>query len=122
MLPRTIDPLERLLVEQNTEPMSPRHLAHEGHDKHVVIHCKVTFLIDRGEFELVRGDLVVPCLDRNTQLQSLNLQVLHKASDPCRDCTEVMVLELLVLRSLVSHQCTPRKQEVGPGGVESFID
>ena len=87
-----------------------------------MVDCQVTFFEDRSQLELVGGNLVVTCLDRNTQFQSLDFKILHECGYTWRYCTEVMVFQLLVLRSFMSHQCTACKQQVGTCGVKSFID
>ena len=78
-------------------------------------------LEDRCQFELVGGNLVMTCLAGNAQLQSLYLQLTHKGGYPLRDGTEVMVIHLLVLCRIVTHQRATRQQQVGTGSIEALV-
>ena len=62
-----------------------------------MVNGKVALLEYRSKLELVRSNLVVSCLYRDSELQCLDFKILHEGSNSCRDCTEVVVLKLLVL-------------------------
>ena len=97
------------------------HFSHKRHDKHVMVYCQVTFFEYRSKFKLVRCYLIVTCLDRNTQFQSLNFQIFHESSHTGRDSTEIMVFQLLVFRCLVSHQSTTRQKQVWTCCIQTFV-
>ena len=61
-------------------------------------------------------------LDRNSQFECLNLQILHKGLHAVGDGAEVVVVHLLVLGTLVTHQGASRHQQVGAGRVEPLVN
>ena len=121
VLARAVYSLEGLFVEQDTESVRTRHFPHQRHDKHVMVDSQIAFLEDGSQLELVRGHLIVAGLYRDAQFKRLDFQVLHEGCHACRDGSEVVVLELLVFRSLVSHKRPAGKQQVGAGGIQSFV-
>ena len=74
---------------------------------------KVSLLVYRCKLKLVWCHLVMAGLERNTELERLVLKVLHKGNYSRWYSTEVVVVELLILRRLVTHQCTTCLYKVG---------
>ena len=122
MFTRTIDAFERFFVQQYDESVLTGNLGHEVHDHLVLIICKICFSVDRSEFELVRGDFVVPCLDRDAKAVTCYLKIPHEGSDSGRNGTKIMVIKLLVFGRIMAHQGTSCNHQVGSGGIEGFID
>ena len=122
VLARAVDALEGLLVEQHAELVAARNLVHDGHQQLVVVVGKVDLLVDRSQLELIGSHLVVARLDRNAQLQALILEVLHEGHHTRRNRTEIVVLQLLVLGRLVTHERTPREHQVGTCGPETLVN
>ena len=58
----------------------------------------------------------------NTQFESMYLYVAHIILHTCRDRTEVMVVHLLILGTVVSHQRATRHHKVGTSGIECFVN
>ena len=83
---------------------------------------EVHLLIDRSQLELIGCHLVMACLDGNAELQRLALQVLHKLDYAVGNCAEIVVLQLLVFGTLVTHQRTTRQHQVGTGSPQTLID
>ena len=98
------------------------YTTHQRHQQHVVIDGQVAFLIDGSQLELVGSNLVVTGLDRNAQLQSPYLQILHEGRHTLGDGSKVMVFQLLVLAGFMSQQGTSGQQQVGTCCIKSFID
>jgi len=121
VLARAVHALEGLLMEQDTEAVAACHLPHERHDEHVVVDGKVALLVDGRQLELVGGDLVVACLQGNAQFECLDLQVLHESGHTRGDGTEVVVLQLLVLRRFMPHERAACQQQVRTGGIQPFV-
>ena len=121
MLARAVDAFEGLFVQQDTETVLAADFTHQCHDQQVVVVGEVAFLEDRGQLELVRGHFVMTGFQWDTQFEGLHFQLFHKFHDAGGDGTEVMVLELLVFAALMAHQRTSAEQQVGAGGVESFV-
>ena len=65
-------------MQQYSEAVITCHLAHQSHDEHIVVYCKVTFLEDRSQLELVGSYFVVAGLDRDSEFQRFDFQLLHK--------------------------------------------
>ena len=87
-----------------------------------MVDGEVTLLEDRRQLKLVGSHLVVARLAGDGQLECLDLQILHKGLYTVRDGAEIMVVHLLVLGTLVAHQRTTRHQQVGTGGIKSFVN
>ena len=122
VLARTVDAVERLLVEQHLEAVLVGHALHERHEQHVVVHGEVGLLEDRSALKLVGGHLVVACLYRYAKFESLDLEVLHEGLHALRDGAEIVVVHLLVLGALVAHERASGEDEVGTRGVEVLVD
>ena len=88
------------------------HVAHERHQNHVVIDSQVALLVDGSQLELSRSHLVVACLDGDAQFYGTDFQILHELHDTLGDATEIVVFQLLVLGSLMSHERTACEQQV----------
>ena len=91
-------------MQQYAEAVLACNFLHQRHQHHVVVNSEVGLFEDRCQLELVGGYLVVTCLTRNAQLQGLNLQVAHESSNALRDGAKVVVVHLLVLSGVVTHQ------------------
>ena len=122
VLARAVDAVEGLLVQQHAESVVAGNLLHQRHEQHVMVDSQVALLEDGCQLKLVGSHLVVACLDGNGQLQGLNLQVLHESLYAVGNGAEVVVVHLLVLGTLVTHQRATRHQQVGTGRVESLVD
>ena len=108
VLAGTIDSLEWLFMQEDTETMLAGNVSHQCHDQQVMIVGQVTFFEDRSQFELVRSHFVVASLQRNTQFERFDFQFLHELKNARRNRTEVVIFQLLVLRAFMSHQSTSR--------------
>ena len=121
MLTTAVDAVEGFFVEQYAETMLAGHLLHQTHQQHVVVNSQVALLEDRSQLKLVGCHLVVTGLHGDSQLQRLYLKILHKGLHTIGDSTKVVVVHLLVLRTLVSHQRTTRHQQVRTCRVETLV-
>ena len=121
VLARSVDPLEGFFVQQHAELVTAGDLVHNGHQQLVVVVGQVGLLVNRSQLELTGSHLVVARLDRNSQLQALVFEVLHKGHHTRRNRPEIVVFQLLVLGRLVSHERTPREHQVGTHGPEALV-
>src|SRR5574344_2507759 len=87
-----------------------------------MVNSEVGLLKDRSKLKLVWCYLVMTCLAWNSQFESLNLKIFHEGLYTVRDGSEVMVVHLLVLGRVMSHECTSCQNEVRSGSVESFVN
>ena len=62
------------------------------------------------------------CFAGDAEFESLDFEVAHEFCDAFGDGAKVVVLHLLVLGGIVSHEGTSGQQEVGACGIESLID
>ena len=85
VLSRAVDARIRLLVEQHPEAVPARNLLHERHEQHVMVYRKVALLVYRSKLKLVRSHLVVAGLDRDSEFQRFDFQLLHKGCHTRRD-------------------------------------
>ena len=103
MLAGTVHTVERLFMENDFQMMLFSYLLHDDHKHHVLVYGLYSLTEFRRTFELVRCNLVMAGLKQNSELICLSLKVLHEGTHLRRDGTEVMVLELLVLRRCMSY-------------------
>ena len=104
MFTRTVHPLVGFLVQQHPEIMTTSHLFHGGHQQLIMIDSQIRLFKNRGTFELIRGHLVMAGLDRDSQAMTLVFQFFHEGRNPCRDGTEILILQLLILRGRMAHE------------------
>ena len=121
MLARTIDAGKRLFVEQYTETMLASHFLHKTHEEHIVVHSEVGVLENWRQLKLVWSHLVVTGLARDAEFQSLNLKVLHKCLHSVGNRAEIVVVHLLVLGRVVTHEGASCEEQVGTSRIETFI-
>ena len=82
---------------------------------------QITFFEDRSQLELVWSHFVVTGFYRDTQFESLNFEVFHKGSYAGRDSTEIVIFQLLVLGTVMSHQRTSCHEQVRACGIQTFV-
>ena len=87
--------------------MTTCHFFHGGHQQLVMIDGQIRLFENRGTLELIRGHLV--------------FQFFHESRNPCRDGTEILILQLLILRGRMPHQRTTTQFQIGTGIVQSLI-
>ena len=122
MLARTVDAGKRFFVKQTTESMFTGNPAHQRHQQHIMVNGQVAFLKNRGQFKLIGSHLVMARLTRDSQFQSLNLQVTHKGGYPFRYGTKIMVIHLLIFGRFVTHERAACHHKVGTYSKEVFIN
>ncbi|CCZ14622.1 unknown [Prevotella sp. CAG:487] len=86
-----------------------------------MVYRKVALLVYRSKFKLVWRHLVVAGLARNAKLKSLHFEVFHESLDTFRNGSEVVVVHLLVLCGVVTHERASGKQQVGTCGIKTFV-
>ena len=121
VLTRTVDACEWLLVKEHAETVLMGHTLHQTHQEHVMVNGKIALLEDRRQLKLVRSHLIMAGLTRNTEFESLYFQIFHECLHALRNSSEIVVVHLLVLRRVVSHQRTSGKHQVRAGRIETFI-
>ena len=122
VLARSVDTLERLLVEKNLELVLVRNLGEDIHSQQVVVNSKGCLLEDRGTLELLRSDLIVAGLDWDTKTEELEFSLRHGGHDLGGNTSKVVVVHLLMLRRQVTDQGTTSVLQVGTKRVERAID
>ena len=58
---------------------------------------------------------------RYAQFEGLYFEVFHKGLHAFRNSSEVVVVHLLVLGRVVSHQRSPSEHQVGTGKIEALV-
>ena len=121
VLTGTVDACKWLLMEKYAETVMASHLLHQAHQEHVVVNGKVGLLEDRCQLKLVWCHLVMAGLARNTELESLDFQILHKCLNTLWDGAEVVVVHLLVLGRIVTHQGAACQHQVRTCSIQALI-
>ena len=121
VLAGTVDASEWLLVKQHTETVLVSHTLHQTHQEHVVIYCKIALLIDRSQLKLIRSHLVMAGLARDAEFECLDFKILHESLHTLWDGSEIMVVHLLVLGRIVTHQGASGEHQVWASRIEALI-
>ena len=108
-----------LLFTVKPAPVQTRN--HQAHQEHVVVNGKVGLLEDRCQLKLVWCNLVMTGLARNTELKSLDFQILHECLNTLWDGAEVVVVHLLVLCRIVTHQGAACQHQIRTCSIQAFI-
>ena len=87
-----------------------------------MVYGKVCLFKDWCQLKLVGSHLVVACLARNAQFESLDFQVFHESLNTFRNDSEVVVIHLLALCRVMSHEGTAGKHQVWTCGIEAFVN
>ena len=87
-------------MEQAHQSVTGSHLLHDLHGELVVVRRHVGGGVDRRQFVLGGGDLVVLGLRHDPQLPQLVVQILHVFRHSRLDGSEIVVVHLLTLRRL----------------------
>ena len=109
-------------MEQHHESVLARDFVHQVHDYLVLVVGKIGLAVDGRKLELIGRHLVVAGLQRNAEAVSGYLDILHERRHPRRDGSEIVVVQLLVLGRIVSHQRAAGDHEVRTGGIERLVD
>ena len=112
MFTGTIYTGEGLFIQKTSQAVTLRHLFHGFHDYLVMIHRDICSLIYRSQLVLRGSHFVMLCLGRYAQLPQFYVQILHESADTFSDNTEVMIFQLLSLRSRCPEQGTSRKNQI----------
>ena len=107
MFAAAVDAFERLFVEQATETVLAGCFVHQRHEQHVLVDGQIAFFVYGCELELVWCHLVVARFAWNAQFESLYFEVFHKLGHTSGNGSEVVVVHLLVLGRVVSHEGAP---------------
>ena len=116
-----VDPLERLLVQEQREVVPARHLAHHFHDDLVVIGGDVRFFEDGRALELARRHLVMSGLCGYAELIELFFNIVHERQYPLFDAAEVLVFQLLPAESELGMSLTSAYQLVPEQSTAAII-
>ena len=118
----TVDARKRFFVEQPDEPVFVRFLPQDFHYKHVMIARKIQFLEQRCNLVLGRRHFVVTRLGGNAKPPERFLHIGHKRKNPMFDGTEIVVIQLLMLRRRRSEQSPSGLHKVGTRKVKVLVD
>ena len=104
MLTGAVDALERLLMQQTDKAMTVGHLLHHLHGELVVIGGNVRGGENGSHLVLAGRNLIMFRLRSNTEFPQLLIQIVHERLDTRTDGAEIMILQLLSLRSRRTEQ------------------
>ena len=82
-----------------------------------MVDSQICFFEYRCNLKLVRRSLIVACLTRYGEFESLYLEVFHERLHAVGDSAEIMVVHLLVFRRVVPHESATGEQKIGSCGV-----
>ena len=105
VLARTVDALERLLVQQADQVVAGGDELHLLHHDQVLVDGLVDLTVDGGELMLAGSDLVVLGLGGNAERPQLVVQILHIGRDGGADSAKIVLLEFLACRGQHQRGC-----------------
>jgi hypothetical protein len=122
VLARSVDSGKRFFVKEQPEMMLGRYPVHQRHNQQVLIDGEVGLTENRRQLKLIGCHLVVPGLQRNAIFICFKLHLPHECCYPGRYRSKIVILQLLVLGTLVPHQCPAGEVKIGPGIIEGLVD
>ena len=108
-------------MQQHAERMTTGYFLHDRHQQQVVVVGQIRLLEDRSQLKLVWSHLVMTRFHRNTELPAFEFEILHEGHHTRRDSAEIVIFELLVLGTFVSHQRTTGQNHIGAGCIETLV-
>ena len=78
-------------MENDLEVMFFCNFRHDNHEKHVLVDCLCGLTEDRCTFELVRCNLIMPCLELDAKFVSLGLEIFHECFYTAWNGSEIVV-------------------------------
>ncbi len=122
VLARAVDAGEGLFVQQGLQAVALGDPVHGVHDQLVPVDGDVRGGEDRGELELVRGDLVMLGFGGDADLPELDVEFAHEIGDRLLDGAEIVVLHLLALGRIGAEKGPSGQLEVDPLVEEFLVD
>ena len=95
--------------------MATCHLCNKRHEKQVVVVGEVCLFKYWSKLKLVRSLLIMSVLFWDTKVMAFEFQIEHESLNTLWDGSKIVVLELLILGTFVSHECTACKNQVRTG-------
>ena len=86
-----------------------------------MVDSQIAFLVYRSQLKLIRGYLVVTCLAGYGQFERTYLEVFHECLHTVGDCSEIMVVHLLVLCAFVPHERAACEHQIGAGRIKPLV-
>ena len=114
VLTGTIYPCKRLLMKETGHSVAAGHFLQSFHHKLIVIHCNIGFRINRRQFVLGRGHLVMLCLGADSQLPQFFIHIFHICCNPFPNGSEIVIIHFLALGGHCAEQGTSSKNQIFP--------
>ena len=122
VLARTVDALERLLVQQADQVVAGGNELHLLHHDQILVDGLVDLAVDGGELMLAGSDLVVLGLGGNAKRPQFIVQILHIGRDGGADSAKVVLLELLALAGSSTKESAAGDDQVLALAVSVLLD
>ena len=112
VLSRAVDSSKWLFMEQAFKSVLSGNGPQYMHRCHLMINCDIGIFEGRRKFVLTRRDFIVPRFDRDSKFKQTLFAFGHISQDSFRDCTKVVILQLLTLRRLSADQRSTANNEI----------
>ena len=122
VLPGAIDASEWFFMDEAFESMLSGHVLEDVHRDHLVIDGDVGLFEGWGQLVLAGGDLVMPSLDGDAELEKPSFDFGHIAQNSRGDGSKVVIVELVALRRRGADQGTAADHQVESFAKEILID
>ena len=121
MLPRSVNSFEWFFVEKNSEIVPTGNFSHYRHQQQIVIVGQIGLFKNRGNFELIGRNFIMTGFNRDTQHVTLDFEVLHESFYSWRYSPEIVIFQLLIFGTFVSHESSTGKYQIGTSRIQTFI-
>ena len=119
---RAVDASEGFFVQEASEAVASGDIFEGGHDDLLVIGGDIGLFIDGGKLILTGRDFVVAGFDGDTELEHLDLAVLHKGHDAFVDRAEVVIFEFLAFGWHCAVEGAASVEDIRASVVKAAVD
>mmetsp|Transcript_29344 Transcript_29344/g.68354 ORF Transcript_29344/g.68354 Transcript_29344/m.68354 type:complete len:606 (-) Transcript_29344:53-1870(-) len=115
VLSGSIDFIERLFLEKSGKVVLCSHFFNDLHDHQILVNLGSVGSVERSKFKLVRSNLTMACLQRDTHAPALILDFLHasKGTSGSGKRGHVVITHFLATRSILSNEGTSSQLKIG---------
>src|SRR5690554_4253926 len=100
-------------MEQHLKVMFFGNFLHKIHQQRIVVHGEICFLKNGGELKLVRSNLIMAGLYRNSKQHTFLFQMSHKIKYSTRNRAKIMIVQLLPFGGRMAKKRSSRQGYVG---------
>ena len=114
VLARTVDASKWFFMQQTLKSVLPGNGPQDMHRCHLVINSDIGIFEGRGKFVLARRHFIVPRFDWDSKFKQTLFAFGHICQNRFRNCTKVVIFQLLTLGRLSADESSPADNKIEP--------